>query len=144
VALPQQYTEPALAAYMLSVLGDLAGTLGIDEYVALEAVNDALLLYGTSDIAQATDMRRLRGAARLAVWRMAHGRVVSLYGFTADGATYNRQHVAAQVKDALLFEEANAGALGLDSAGGVWAVAGSMVVADPYRVHTSFSAEGVD
>lgn len=142
MALPTAYTELALASYMLATLGEVAGVLGVDTLEVSEAVNDALLAYGVSDIAQATDMPRLRAAARVAVWRLALARATGLYQFSADGATYNRQQVVEHIRAMLQLEEADASALGIGT-GGVWATPLTLRMADPYRTPTDIAAEGV-
>ena len=142
MALPAVYTESALASYMLATLGEVAGVLGLDALEIIEAVNDALLAYGTADIAQATDIPRLRAAARVAVWRLALARASSLYQFSADGASYHRQQMTEHIRAMLVREEADAAALGMGT-GGVWATPLTLRMADPYRPVVDTDADGV-
>mgnify|MGYP001293366896 CR=1 FL=1 len=142
MALPTTYTEFALASYMLATLGEVASVLGMDELTASEAVNDALLAYGVGDIAQATDIPRLRSAARVAAWRMALARASGLYQFSADGASYQRQQIVEHIRAMLEREEADAAALGLGM-GGVWATTLTLRMTDPYRTPLDSAAEGV-
>ena len=77
--IPASYTESTLASYMDSVIGSLADVLGwansSSDYD--EAVTDTLLAYGVDDIANATDMRKLRTLARRAVWQAAVNALVA-------------------------------------------------------------------
>jgi hypothetical protein len=143
MALPTTYTEFALASYMLATLGEVAGMLSVGELELSEAVNDALLAYGASNIAQATDIPRLRMAARVAAWRTALAHASTLYQFSADGATYNRQQMVEHIRAMLQLEESNAAAMGVGT-GGVWATTLTLRMDDPYRVAVDDAAEGVD
>jgi hypothetical protein len=74
---PTAYTELQLAVYMRRLLGGTADDAlgwvegGADAGDYAEPVIDALLLYGVTTIAAATDIGKLRAAARVAVWRAA-------------------------------------------------------------------------
>lgn len=142
MALPAAYTEFALASYMLATLGEVASVLGLDELEIEEAVNDALLAYGAADVAQATDIPRLRAAARVATWRLALARASGLYQFSADGATYNRQQMVEHIRKMLEREEADAAAMGMGT-GGVWATPLTLRMDDPYRPVVDDEEDGV-
>lgn len=144
MAAPVAYTEPELQAYMLDVLADVASALGMTELSLQEAVNDTLLAYGVADIAAATDIPRLRALARVAAWRAALARASSWYRFSADGATYNREQVAKQIRDMLGLAEADAAAYD-GGTGGVQVAVLAVRLTDPYRVSDeSVEAEGVN
>lgn len=94
MALPAGYSELTLAQYMHGSLGATAALLGWDEPDESvtapydEAVNDALLLYGVSDIDQATEIKKIRIAARLAIWQRVLDWSYSLNDFSTDGDSF--------------------------------------------------------
>ena len=73
MAAPTSYDENTLAVYMDTLLGSLADVLdwtsGSGSFD--EAINETLLAYGVDDIADATDIRKLRTLARREVWALA-------------------------------------------------------------------------
>jgi hypothetical protein len=75
MALPASYTEQQLSAFMRSELAGAAEVLGWSNIETdgdyQEAVNDTLLAYPVTDIANATDIAKLRAIAAVAVWRRA-------------------------------------------------------------------------
>lgn len=146
MAMPALYSEYSLGSYMLDSLGELAGILGMDDIVVSEAVNDALLGYGVSDITKATDIARLRSAARVAAWRMALARASAMYQFSADGASYSRQQVTEHIRNMLALEEAGAATFGMGNGSGVWATSFVLRIDDPYRtaIHECRNSSGVD
>lgn len=95
---PTAYTEDSLAAFMHAALRDVATALGwsvaAGDYD--EPVTDALIAYGEDDIADATDIQKLRALARVAVWQAAVDATVGDYDFSADGGSYSRSQLHAQ------------------------------------------------
>jgi hypothetical protein len=95
---PSVYTEAELAAYMHSVLGAVAAALG---YTApgsyQEAVNETLLAYGVDDIADATDIRKLRMLARVQAWQLAANDTAGDMDFKAGSTSFSRSQVHEQV-----------------------------------------------
>ena len=99
MSLPTSYDAIGLGAYMATVLGKTGTALGwetADDYA--EAVNDALLLYGrVTDIAEATDIEKLRACARLAVWQAVEADTVAYYDLTMpDGIRAERNQIHQQ------------------------------------------------
>ncbi len=109
MAAPDLYTEKSLGEYMARRLGKVAKALGLssgpnDAGDFVEAVNDALLLYGTNDISTITGMdaiQKLRALALVAAWQYVVTNFVALYNFSADGASYSRSNLFDQAKEAL-------------------------------------------
>jgi hypothetical protein len=117
MAAPTVYTEKTLADFMQATLADLATTLGWtttpDDYQ--EAVNEALLTYGTSAISTitgTTNIRKLRAIARVQVWRQVVAAVAGDYDFEADGAKFDRSQVQEMARQALALAEVDAMAYG--------------------------------
>jgi len=71
MALPSSYNESTLTRYMLDTLGSIATTLSLTAIDMGETVNDVLAAYGVSDIANATDVVKLRALARVGALRRA-------------------------------------------------------------------------
>lgn len=70
MAVPVAYNEAELMAFMRSTLGATATVLGwTDLSPYYEPLNDTLIAYGADDIADATDVQKLRALARVAVWQ---------------------------------------------------------------------------
>lgn len=94
MAFPHSYDEGELASYMHAVIGKTAGVLGWTAPESYrEAVNDALLAYGVTDIAEATDITRLRACARLAVWQAVADDTAAFYTFATDQQRFERRQV---------------------------------------------------
>lgn len=95
---PTAYTEDTLAAFMHSTLRDVATALGwsvaAGDYD--EAVTDTLIAYDENDIADATDIQKLRALARVAVWQSVVDATTGDYDFSADGGNYSRSQLHAQ------------------------------------------------
>lgn len=108
MALPTAYTEATLKTYMLASLGALGTTLGLTMISFDEAVNDVLAAYGVTDIANATDIPKLRALAKVAAARTAQVTASSWYDFKADGGDFSRSQVATQVKTLLAQAESEA------------------------------------
>lgn len=130
---PTAYTETELAAYMHSKLGDVAGALGysvdIGDYD--EAVVDTLLEYGVSDIANATNVKKLRALALVEAWKKALADLAIRHDFSADGGSYSRMQMHEMATKNL--EAAKTSALTYDDA---YTVGRTRVVniTDPYQV----------
>lgn len=101
---PAAYDEPQLAGYMMAVLGATADALDWDASDLDEAVLDSLILYGVSDITNATDIDKLRACARLALWRAVEAATAGNIDFAEDAQRFNdaqiHDHAVAQVKKA--------------------------------------------
>lgn len=104
---PVSYSEPILADYLVSVLGDVAGVLGWDAGTVqvIEALNDALLDYGVSDISAATDMRQLRAFGRRAIWRAVVQAVAGKYDFSDLNTKLTRSQFQEMARHALAMAE---------------------------------------
>lgn len=114
MAAPSSYTESSLADFMIAALGEVAAALG---WTALqdvqEAVNDALILYGASDAASASDIPKLRALGRVAAWRMAVASLTARFDFTTDQQSFRRSQVLEGAQKALAQAEADAMVYGL-------------------------------
>jgi hypothetical protein len=100
---PTSYTEKTLADFMHQELGKVAGILGYavgagDAGSYAEAVNETLLNYGQTLIAEAGDMPKIRALARVEAWRKACTDLAALYQFTSDDASYERNQVFDQAE----------------------------------------------
>lgn len=109
MSIPAAYTEKTLGQYMQTLLGKVAGALALTAGPAdagdfAEAVNDALLAYGTSDISTITglaNITKLRALARVAAWQYVVTNFAALYDFSADGGSYSRSQLYKQAKESL-------------------------------------------
>ena len=105
MAVPTTYSEEELADYMHAVLGKTASIIGWsspDSYD--EAVTDAAIMAGVSDVASATDIPKLRACARLAVWQAVEADTVGYHDFSEDQQSFRMHQVhiqaVAKVKEA--------------------------------------------
>ena len=128
--IPTAYTEESLGEYMLSVLGLVGSVLGYTSASFAEEVIDAVLAYGVSDIAQATDIKKLRGLAKIAAWQKASAGLIAFYDYSADGGSFDRSQMQAMAEKALA--QAHADALLYDPNYQVGIVR-ARPVNDPYR-----------
>jgi len=140
MAPPTAYTTAELATFALAQLDALATALAWTTASAsvTEAVNDAVLAYGVADVADATDIPKLRALARVSIWRAVARATVGYYRFGADQMSFERgqvhEHALAMIGEA----EREATALGVG-------VGSSLIVAtvvrdsdsDPYAAHPS-------
>lgn len=101
---------------MLSQLGTVAAVLEWAETDADEAVTDAELMLGVTDVAAATDMKKVRAAARLAIWRAASAAVAGLHDMSADGQSLSLSQVQTMCERSLAAAEREASLYGLDRA----------------------------
>lgn len=103
MSIPASYTEKTLADFMHNTLGKVATLLGFESGVSdagdyEEAVNNALLAYGATDVTGiegTSNLTKLRALSRVAAWQMAVDNLAALSGFSADGGTYNREQLHA-------------------------------------------------
>lgn len=105
---PTAYTEEALGEYMLAVLGVVGSVLGYTSESFDEAIADTLLSYGTNNIAQATDIKKLRALAKVAAWQKANDDLVAFYDYQADGGSFDRSQMQAMAEKALAQAQAKA------------------------------------
>lgn len=113
MAIPTSYTETTLGQYMQTMLGAVARALALnagpnDAGDFAEAVNDALLAYGTDDISTITgiaSITKIRALARVTAWQFVVTNFSALYDFSADGSSYNRSQLFKQTKEALVLAE---------------------------------------
>lgn len=98
---PTSYTETGLADYMKSVLAETAEAINwiTTPGSYQEAVNETLIAYGVDDIAEATDIKKLRVIARREVWRAVADATVGNYRFGSDREIYHREQVHRQAVD---------------------------------------------
>ena len=114
---PTAVTEPDLVGYMLRQLGTVADVLGWDAQtftITSDAVIDTLIVLEVSVIASATNIPKLRAAARLAIWRLAVPALAGLHDFSTDGQSMSLSQVQAAALRALDQAERDAAVFGLD------------------------------
>lgn len=136
MAAPLSYTEVTLAEYMHRVLGLVADVLGFSpggdtdgRASYQEAVNDALIAYGVSDIASATNIQKLRTLAEREAWRLCL-QAAGEFDFSSAGTSESRGQLYAHIEVALARAEGRASAY--DPAAGV-VVTPMRYVHDPYQ-----------
>ena len=124
MAAPISYTEELFKAYLHGRLGSLSDVLkwNVADGNYDEAVNDALLAYGTDDIAtitSAANINLLRAYGRYFLWKSVAEATVNKMDYThADsGATYKHSQIHKQAKDMMAIAAADIGALGGDISG---------------------------
>lgn len=133
VTVPSSYTEATLAQFMIDSLSDVAPVIGktsTNEFS--EQVNDALILYGVDDIADATDIPKIRACAKVAVWRKALVDLMTRYSFQTDQQRFDRIEMAKLAKVVLANAEQEATAEGVVSIGPVIEVGTLNYPDDPY------------
>jgi hypothetical protein len=100
--LPTSYDEAGCAASLHGRLnqGGVADAFGwsIAAGSYKEVINDTLLAYGADDVAEATDIRKLRALGNLALWQAAKAAAVLQISYTADGTTFNRQAIFQHIE----------------------------------------------
>lgn len=129
---PTSYSETQLKAYMHSILATVADALGwsVVNNNYDEAVNDTLLAYGESDIADATDITKLRALAAVAVWRAAQQAAAGLINWSTFGDKYDFGAIQDKIAKSLALAESNAVSYSADYAVAFTSVRHSQ---DPYR-----------
>lgn len=124
---PASYTEATLATLMHTILGATATALGYaapsgSAGVYQEAVYDALIAYGVTDVATATDIPKIRAAAALAAWRKATNDAAAKIQFGGDGQSFSDQQIWEHCVKMLAAAEADASRYGAGLAVGVTAL----------------------
>lgn len=106
---PTAYTDDTLCAYMVTSLGSVAEALDLTADSFTDAIDDVCLAMGISAVSDATDMVKLRALARYYALRHASvSAAATFYDFSADGASFSRSQVQAQLKAMLSNAEADA------------------------------------
>lgn len=98
MAIPTAYTEAEFKAYLHTVMGAVATSLGwtVAGGSFDEILNDALGMYGTNDISAVSGVNaavKLRELGKLAAWRQVVTETATDYNFSADGGQYSRAQV---------------------------------------------------
>ena len=118
------YTASALATYMRDGVLRATGTvLGLTAEAAYaEAVTDVAHAAGVADVALASDVGLLRLLAQREAWKLAMGVAAGDYGYSENGASFNRQQIfehCARMYEAAVEEVTRyTAAQGGDSGGG--------------------------
>jgi hypothetical protein len=133
MAIPGAYSDSTLKAYMHSVLGAVATTLGWSVAGGHydEAVNETVAAYGVDDVttvAGRDNIRHLRALARREVWRAVMQATVSHYDLSTDGAQRSRSQIHTQAKEMFVQSEVDCTAYGDAYTVGIDAIA----YGDPY------------
>ncbi|MCX6081786.1 MAG: hypothetical protein NTW32_19850 [Chloroflexi bacterium] len=137
MTVPSVYSEKSLAEFMQAELGKVAVLLAYAAGAAdagsyAEAVNESVLRYGSVLIADCTEILKLRALARVEAWRKACNDLTTVYKFSSDGSSFERETVYRQAVQNLNR------ALGLAAEydpGGAYVISISRAVPvnDPYR-----------
>lgn len=109
---PTVYSEAQLQQYMLAQTGNLGTVLGLSASDFVEAVTDALIAYGVTAIASATDIAKLRALATLAAWQVAVQKAAGYMEFTADGSSFKANQIHQQALASLAQAEQTAAVYG--------------------------------
>lgn len=124
MAAPTSYTETTFKTYLDGRLGTLADALkwNVADGSYDEALNDALLAYGTADIttvSSAANINLLRAYGRYFLWKSVSEATVNEIDYThADsGATYKHSQIHSQAKAMMDTAAADIAALGGDVSG---------------------------
>ena len=124
MAAPISYTEELFKAYLHGRLGSLSDVLkwNVADGNYDEAVNDALLAYGTDDITTintAANVNLLRAYGRYFLWKSVAEATVNKMDYThADsGATYKHSQIHSQAKGMMAIAAGDIAALGGDISG---------------------------
>jgi hypothetical protein len=114
MTLPTSYTEATFGTYLEAVLGsEVMGILGISSITTGdEIIYSTLFDYGVSDIANATDLRKLRSLGKVNLWKTVMGKASARIKFSADGGSYDQQQLyehcksnyLAAIRDALEYD----------------------------------------
>lgn len=133
MAIPTEYTEATLKAFMHSELREVAEVLGwtVNAGSYDPIVDNTLELYGVSTITEAIDIKKLRLLARVALWRAVVTTVSLDYAFSADGGNFSRNQMVESARRTLQSLETDALSY-LDSY--IVQVAALHSPKDPYRV----------
>ncbi len=131
MALPTSYTEDELKAFMLATLEDLGSVLGLTAARFGEAVNETLLAYGVTAIAQATDIPKLRALAKVEAWKVAVKAASGRIDWSEAGASFKQSQYRTAAREGLELAQAEAAAYGGGLAGYEVTV-GTMAIFDPY------------
>lgn len=100
MTVPTSYSEASFRTYLEEVLGaELVSILSIVSAAETEIIYDALLDYGVSDIANATDIKKLRLLGKVHLWKHVMGITAGRYNQTADGASLQRQQIHEMAKE---------------------------------------------
>lgn len=89
---PSSYTEDTLKAFCHTLLTETATGLGwsVDGGSYDSVVEDVLIEYGVPNIAEASDLRKIRALARVCTWKKVLAATSLDYTFSADGGSFQR------------------------------------------------------
>lgn len=139
MALPTIYDEYLLGTYMQEAVKGVADALKLELTDFDEAVNDTLLAYGVTNIAQATDIAKLRALAKVEAWRTVVNRAANQIdygqsnGVAVAGSYEKRSQLHDQAEKALERAVSDAERSGyLSDSGGFVIEVGKMTFSDAY------------
>jgi len=100
---------------MHAELGEVADLIGwnpgVQDYSI--AVENALVAYGVTTVDQATDIAKLRAAAKVAAWGAAVTSLLTRYDFGSEQQSFRRSQMVATAKTQLARAESEAAAQGV-------------------------------
>lgn len=99
MALPASYTEESLKAFMLTATERIATVIKFTADKFADAVNETLVAYGTDDIAEATDVKKLRALARVEAWRAMVDATTGEFDYSADSGQTATHYKRSQLHD---------------------------------------------
>lgn len=106
---PTIYTEATLAAFMIAELGQTGSALGLTNAASFtEAVNDAMVEYGVTDISTATNIKKIRAIAKYMAWKTAMTTVASDYNYSEGVASFSRGSMIDSISKRLSLAEQEA------------------------------------
>lgn len=122
---PTSYTEDGLRTYMHSIIAhddtcsELASSMAwaVASSAYDEAINEALLVYGTADITTISgigNIRQLRAIARMELWRLVAGRTVDKYQTSEGAVSISKNQIHEHAVVMLDMAESEAAALDVD------------------------------
>lgn len=125
---------------MLTVTQQISSVVGLDASSFSEAVNDTLVSYGVTDIANATDIGKLRALAKVQAWQEVVNVTASEYDISRDSGESqvwdkrNQLHTNARTQLSMAQSDAERlGYVNTDSAYNTVSF-GTVVYDDPYSI----------
>lgn len=133
MSVPSSYSDATIADFMLATLGDVGTVLGMTDASFEEPIIDTLLAYGEDDIADATDISKLRALARVQAWRTALRNAAARYDFADGTENLKRSQIFAHIQAALASAESDASVFASEDSSYVVGRATVTYANDPYQ-----------
>jgi len=131
--IPNIYTDDDLIEFMWHELQAVAAAVDLNRDCLTEAVNDVLLDYGVTTLADAVDIKKVRAIARYYAWLAALKQVSADYQFSESGVSYARQQALDGLEKMVARVKREAGSY---LSGYVIGVGDVVHTEDPYKRYT--------